>query len=173
MKLIVLILTVSILSIVILANLPARKNKITTTDNTSKDSRLADPSLLFASLSGSGMCRNKEGEVGGCHTYTFLYHSGKFISESAWQGLNNKSEVFPTIKKRLSQGEMDKIIQKIRESGVMEKNCPAQLIMDASFFYQINLDGTKKVFAESPPEDCRKILSGIDTSIDSATINTN
>lgn len=173
LKLVLLILAAFVLFAIIVDKLYAGKNKTATTDNTPKDSRLADPDLLFASLSSSGLCSNSKGEEGGCHTYIFLYNSGKYIDESGWEGLNNKKMVFPTVEKKFDQNSMNIIIKQIRESDIMKKDCPAQQNMDAWFYYKINLDGTKKVFDFSPPTDCHDILNKIEVLINSTAKSVN
>lgn len=171
-KLVALALIILIVAVV-LAKLPKKEEKQGSVVTTTKDQRLADPNLLFSYISGSGLCRNSKGEQGGCYSYTFLYKSGKYISESGWIGLENERETQPAVKKKLDQSSMDKIIREIRDTGIMEKSCPAKLIMDASFYYQINLDGTKRVFEASPPADCRDVLSKIDTLINSTAKSIN
>lgn len=166
LTLMVLVLAACVLLIVVVANLP--QSKTATTTNPPKDPRLADPDLLYASLSSSGLCSNGKGEEGGCYTHIFLYRDGKYIDESGWEGLNNKKEIMPTVEKQFDQSTLAKIIEQIRESGILKKGCPAQQNMDAWFYYQINLDGTKKVFDFSPPGDCQKILNEINIVINSA-----
>jgi len=172
LKLIVLILTAFVLLIVVLANLPISKNK-TTTDNTPKDPRLADPDLLYASLSSSGMCRNSNGDEGGCHTYIFLYNSGKYIDESGWEGINSKKVIFPTVEKKFDKSMMDKIIKQIKDLDIMNKDCPSVQNQDAWFSYQLNLDGVKKFFEDSPTYECQKIFWGIDVLINSIAKSVN
>lgn len=172
-KVIVLILSIFVLLIIVLANIPLTKDKTTTIDNTPKDPRLADQNLLYASLNSSGMCSNSKGEEGGCYFRTFLYYSGKYIDESGWEGVNNKKETFPPVEKKLDQESMDKIIKQIKNSNIMKKDCPSVQNEDAWFSYQLNLDGAKKFFPTSPISKCQKIFSEIDTLINSTAKNTN
>ena len=172
LKLIILILAAFVLLIIVLANLPGERNK-TTTDNTPKDSRLADPDLLYASFSDSGLCSNDKGEEGGCYTYIFLYQSGKYIYESGWQGRNDKKEISPTIEKQLDQDMIDKIIKQIKDTDIMNKNCPSILNQDAWFTYQLNLDGVKKFFKASPIYECQKKFWEIDILINSMAESAN
>lgn len=171
-KVIALILSIFVLLIIVLANIPVTKNK-TTTNNPPKDIRLEDSNLLYASLNSSGMCSNSKGEEGGCYSRYFLYYSGKYLVESGWAGLNNKKETSPTVEKQFTQNMMDKIIEKIKNSDIMNKDCPSVQNMDAWFSYQLNLDGVKKFFATSPTYECQKIFWEIDTLINSTAKNTN
>ena len=132
-----------------------------------KETRLEDPELLYASFFSSGLCQNDKGEDGGCYSNDYLYRSGKFIGESGWQGIA-KVDVRPTVEKQFSQEVMDRIIKQIRDSGIMAMSCPSQLIMDAWWTYQINIDGAKKTFETSPPENCQAELNKIDELISNA-----
>lgn len=167
--LLVLALTAFVLLIIVVANLP--QGKTTTTEKPPNDPRLADPDLLYASLSSSGLCSNGKGEEGGCYTHIFLYRSGKYVDESGWQGRNNKNETMPTVEKQFDQSIVDKIIKHIKDSGIMTKNCPSAQTMDAWFSYQVNLDGVKKFFEASPILECQKIFWEIDSLISSAAKN--
>lgn len=135
---------------------------------TPKDARLADPNLLYASFFSSGLCSNGKGEEGGCYTHIFLYRSGKYIDESGWEGLNNKKETSPAVEKQFTPNMVDKIIKQIKDSGIMDKSCPPVQNFDAWWNYQINLDGVKKVFADSPPYECQKTFWEIDALINSS-----
>jgi len=166
-KVIVLILLIFVLLIIVLANIPVTKDKITT-DNPPEDPRLEDPDLLYASLNSSGMCSNSKGEEGGCYSRNFLFHSGKYLVESGWEGLNNIKETSPAVEKQFTPNMMAKIVKKIKDSNIMSMECPSVQNTDTWFSYQLNLDGVKKFFAASPTFECQKIFWEIDVLIDSA-----
>ena len=171
-KVIVLILLIFVLLIIVLTNIPVTKDK-TAIDKPPEDIRLEDPNLLYASLNSSGMCSNSKGEEGGCYSRNFLYHSGKYLVESGWEGLNNKKETSSAVEKQFTSIMMDKIIKKIKDSNIMSMECPSVQNTDAWFSYQLNLDGVKKFFATSPTFECQKIFWQIDILIDSTDKNTN
>lgn len=130
-----------------------------------KTQRLADPNLLYFSSWWSGLCRNSHGEEGGCYGEMYFYSTGKFVKKSGWVGLNDRKEINPTVENQFSTATVSDIIQKIRTSGLIIKNCYPQEIMDAGWDYQINLDGVKKSF-HNPPEDCESTFNYIDDIID-------
>lgn len=139
----------------------------------SKDARLADPNLLYASFSDSGLCSNDKGEEGGCYSRSFLYNSGEYVSESSWSGIDNKRKIYPTTEKKFSKKSMDKIIKQIKDLDIMNKDCPSVQNTDAWFSYQLNLDGVKKFFKSSPTYECQKIFWEIDKLINSIAKSTN
>lgn len=135
-----------------------------------KEQRLADPNLLYFSSWWAGLCGNEKNEQGGCYSELYLYSDGKLIKMSGFIKYNeeNGREPDPDIQKQLSSSTMERIEKTIRDSGVMEKDCPPQTIMDAGWDYQINLDGVKKSF-HNPPRDCRDIFDAVDNIINPST----
>ncbi|MCX6739455.1 MAG: hypothetical protein NT098_05435 [Candidatus Parcubacteria bacterium] len=122
---------------------------------------LADPNLLYAYSSWSGMCRSEiNREEGGCHSEAYLYDSGKYVSTGFWEGMGNKKIESPRVEKQLSKVAMDGILTKMRDSGIMDKECPDNMTVDAGWDYQLQLDGKKKRFINRPVE-CQKILDEI------------
>lgn len=132
-----------------------------------KDVRLEDPTLIYGSFSSSGMCSNERGESGGCSTNIYLYSSGELLKELYWYG-GNKQNISTSIKKQIDEVTINSFISKIKESGIMTKNCPPELIIDASWSYQIRLNGIIKIFKSSPPIECRTLLNEIEGFINSA-----
>lgn len=136
-----------------------------------KDKELENSDLLFAVYTGSGLCRNEQGEEGGCYSNTYLYLSGKFIKRFTWVGINERTDK-PSVEKQLSKDSMNQITKKIRDSNILVKNCPPQKIIDASWSYYLNLDGIKKEYKESPSGECLEDLNKITALINSlAEIN--
>jgi len=123
------------------------------------DVRLADPDLLYASMSSFGLCANEKGEDGGCYTEYYLYKTGKFNQEIGWTGYDGRKTNSP-YEKQLDVAVVAQIIKKIQDSGVMSADCPMQNIMDASWNYQINLDGVKKAW-RNPPTICQNVFYAI------------
>lgn len=146
----------------------AQEQTKTTGGDTPRDLRLADPDLLFAASSWSGLCGNDKGEPGGCFDYFYLYNSGKFIHESKWEGSQNQ-ESNSSEEKQLNKEVMAKIIKQIKDAKILTLNCPALEIMDAGWFYQINSEGTKISF-HNPPQACtvefNKVLDLIEAAPD-------
>lgn len=129
---------------------------------------LDDPDLLYAKRALVGLCRTKSGDGGSCHFNTYLYSSGKLIVESGELAVTpdgEKAAAYPTIEKQLDQSLMDRIVQQIRDSGVMKKSCEAEMIMDYYVNYFINLDGVKK---EVQFPGCESEFDKIDELIDTA-----
>lgn len=124
-------------------------------------SRLDDPDLVYASQFWGGLCGNEKGEEGGCYAEIYLYGSGKFVKESGFVHPGNKRDITPTIERDFTASIVEQIINKIKDSGVMVKNCPPSDIMDAGWDYQINISGAKKSF-RNPPKDCKEIFDEID-----------
>lgn len=134
------------------------KNPVTVND------RLDDSDLLYASSSSFGLCRNDNGEQGGCYTEYYLYSTGEFVKIFGWQGINGEEDESPS-EKNLGGAIADQVTQQLRDSGVMAEDCSSQRIMDASWDYQINLDGTKVSF-HNPPEICKSVFDSIDDMLE-------
>lgn len=142
-------------------NLPGQDgNSIT------KNGRLNDPELLYASFSWYGLCSGPEGEDGGCSTEQYLYLNGNLVAKSFWSGGKNETMALPVIEKNIGTILTEEIKTSLRNSKVMEKECKSEFIVDAGWDYQVNLDGAKKFF-RNPPDECKKIFDDIDGVIDS------
>lgn len=148
------------------------KSAPVTSSKSNNDSILNDPNLLYAKRALIGFCRTKSGNGGSCHFNTYLYSSGKLIIESGELAVvksgGEKATAYPTINKVLDKNLMDGIIKQIRDSGVMDKSCEAEMIMDYYVDYFINLDGIKK---EVKFPGCESELNKIDELIVKATDN--
>lgn len=134
-----------------------------------KETRLNDPDLLFAEIYSAGLCGDGKGNQGGCYRERYLFRSGELVDESGFFPLNGEKKVNPTKKTQINPAGMVKIIQTIKESGLLKENCPPALLMDVTKEYLINLDGNRKVFPASPPEICLDKFQSIETVIDSLT----
>jgi len=128
------------------------------------DIRLLNPELLYYSSSWYGMCRNDQGEEGGCSNKVYLYSTGRFVEEVGWS-VGDDLTIVPR-EKKFSADSIKKIENLIRDSGLMTMNCPDGFIFDAGWDYRINLDGEKRSF-HNPPRDCRDLFKGVDKLIDS------
>lgn len=170
LKLVLLVLAIFVLLAIILANLPKAKKKTHTTNNIPKDQRLDDPNLLYYSSSSYGLCSSEKGSDGACSSGIYLYSSGKLIGETVWEEENKDNNSNSENEKQLSKDSLEKIIMQIKKSGIMAKNCPEELIMDASWSYQIKLDGAKKTF-KNPPDECKAEFDKIDELINSLVKN--
>jgi len=127
-------------------------------------SRLDDPALVYASRYWAGLCGNGKGEMGGCYNELYLYNTGKFVSASGFISEKTGKKNDSTAEKDFSVAAVDRIVKKIKDSGIMKKDCPDQEIMDAGWDYQITISGVKKSF-HNPPSDCRDIFNQIDSFI--------
>lgn len=122
---------------------------------------LADPHLLYASAFSAGMCRSEiTNEEGGCHSETYLYDSGRYVATGYWEGLGHKHIDQPRVEKELGKTVVDKIIKIIQTSGIMNKECPEYLTVDASWDYQVQIGGQKKSFVNRPAQ-CQPTLDEI------------
>lgn len=129
------------------------------------DLMIADPHVLYASSFWSGMClSNTTKEEGGCASETYLYDTGKYVFISHWEGLGNKRVDQPREEKELGKKVVEKIIKNIRDSKIMNKECPEYQTVDAGWDYQLQLDGQKKRFINRPDE-CQPTLDAIDKMI--------
>ncbi len=147
---------------------PPPKSASVTTDEQNNDPILNDPDLLYAERAFIGLCRTKSGDGGSCHFNTYLYSSGKLIAESGELAMTPDGEkitTYPTVQKELDKNTMDRIIKQIRDSGVMEKSCKAEMVTDYYVSHFINLDGVKK---EAQFPGCETEFNEIDTLIDAA-----
>ena len=134
------------------------------------DPILNDPDLLYAKKSFIGFCRTKSGDGGSCRFSTYLYKSGEYILESSESVISEeagaeKTITHPTTRRELSEGAMDGIFSKIRDSGIMEKTCEAEMVLDYYVDYFINLDGIQK---EIRFPGCEPEFNAIDGLIDAA-----
>jgi hypothetical protein len=130
------------------------------------NARLSDPGLLYYSSSSYGLCSNEKGSDGACSSSIYLYSSGKLVGETVWEEENQGNNTNSKNEKQLSESSLEKIITQIKKSDLMVKNCPEQLVMDASWSYQINIDGVKKTF-RNPSEACQSKFEKIDELINS------
>lgn len=119
-------------------------------------SRLDDSDLVYASQYWAGLC-SRGNEEGDCYDEIYLYNSGKFIKEAGFVTSGNKREIDPTVEKNLGVTMVNQIIKKIKDSGVMAKDCPPREIMDAGWDYQITIDKVKKSF-RNPSLDCQDVF---------------
>lgn len=128
-----------------------------------------DPDLLYGKRVLAGICRTKYGSGGSCHFNTYLYKSGKLLLESgelAMEPYGEKRTIFPTEEKTLDTLAVDEIIERIRSSGVMDKSCETdEMINDYYVDYVFNLDGIKK---EIQFPGCERELDEIDKLINVA-----
>ncbi|MDO8558676.1 MAG: hypothetical protein Q7S09_05890 [bacterium] len=148
--------------------LPPRSSP-TVSDEQSGDPMLDDPDLLYAKRALIGLCRTKSGNGGSCHFNTYLYKSGKLVTESGELAMleegGEKATAYPTVQKELDKDLMDRITKQIRDSGIMEKSCQAEMVTDYYVHYLINLDGVKK---EVTFPGCESEFREIDALIDAA-----
>lgn len=130
--------------------------------------------LLYSADSWGGLCKNNKGEDVGCYTKRYLYSTGKFFDISGWKGLGDSHEE-ATTEKQLKPEQVNEIIGKINDSGIMKKDCKAATILDAGWDYEIQLAGQDKSF-HNPEDDCQNLFKELDQTIDnllSDTIPTN
>lgn len=140
----------------------------TSSSESSDNPILDDPDLLYAKRALIGLCRTRSGYGGSCHFNTYLYSSGKLIEESGELAMapdGEKATTYPTVQKELDKNTVDRIIKQIRDSGIMQKSCEAEMIMDYYVNYFINLDGVKK---EAQFPGCKSEFDEIDKLIDAA-----
>lgn len=138
------------------------------TDVISDDAVSVDPDLLYSTRTTIGLCRTKSGDGGTCYAKTSLYFSGKLITERSEVVLSPDGEkrvAYPAVEKTLNKNTMDRIIKQIRDSGIMNKSCEAEMIMDYYVSYFISLDGTIK---EARFPGCKSEFNEIDELIDEA-----
>ena len=95
---------------------------------------------------------------------------GEYILESSESVISEeagaeKTITHPTTRRELSEGAMDGIFSKIRDSGIMEKTCEAEMVLDYYVDYFINLDGIQK---EIRFPGCEPEFNAIDGLIDAA-----
>ena len=76
-----------------------------------------------------------------------------------------KAIAYPTIQKELGNDAMDSIMKQIRDSGIMDKPCQAEMVTDYYVNYLIRLDGAKK---EIKFPGCEPELNAIDAVIGAA-----
>jgi hypothetical protein len=120
---------------------------------TNVQKRLEDPDLLYASTSWAFFCTN-----GPCSSGNYFYKSGKIVE------IDNS---VITAEKQANKDLVNQVIKFIKDSGIMEKNCPPAQIMDAGWSYHINLEG-RKWSASNTSDDCEDIFDEIDELINSA-----
>lgn len=126
-----------------------------------EDSKLNDPDLLLAWRTWSGLCTNNEGEGGSCWNYTYLYSSGDLNNESGWSD-GEKSLTYSAVQRKLDKNIMSQVIKQIRDSGILNKECPVEPVTDYNTTYLINLDNTTREI-EFP--GCESELNEIDRII--------
>ncbi len=87
--------------------------------------------VLFEEREAWGPCDTPEG----CYQATKLYYSGKLVLEGERKNM----------KKRVSKEIIEEVINKIRTSGIMDKDCSIPFTTAGSdFVYTINLDNRTK-----------------------------
>ncbi len=130
---------------------------------------LSDPHLFYGASFSYGLCHSEiANEDGGCHSEIYLYDSGQYISTGYWEGIGNKRIDAPSVEKKFGKIVMDKIIKLIRDSEIMNKECPDGMTVDASWDYQLQLGDQKKRFINRPVE-CQPTLDEVDKIIAEAT----
>ena len=107
--------------------------------------------LLLEKHESWGPCPNPDG---GCFLNTYVYRSGKVV-------FKNKM----TLEKNLDQLTIGRIIQKIRDSNLMKKDCGDQTVLDYSARYKFLLDGQTKIIRFP---NCESELKEIDTLLPAA-----
>jgi hypothetical protein len=85
--------------------------------------------LILKRLEGWGPCPKDLT----CTLDVYLYDSGRMVFE----GDANK-EI------NISEEEVENIVNEIRRSGVMGKDCSGSMVFDYSVTYELNVDGKKK-----------------------------
>jgi len=88
-------------------------------------------SILFEKTEGWGPCRRNDF----CSKVTSLYRSGRFVVKSK-----------TTVENDVSDLVVDAVIEKIKRSNLMKKECKEEIIMDYSVKYRIILDGKTREF---------------------------
>lgn len=138
----------------------------TTLWESDSDPTLDDPDLIYARRALIGLCRTKSGSGGSCHSNTYLYASGKLTVESgevAMEPDGEKRIAYPTVKKVLDKDLMDRVTTQIRDSGILDKPCEAEMITDYYVSYFVHLDGRAK---EAKFPGCEAEFNAIDKLID-------
>jgi hypothetical protein len=118
----IIILSIFAIIIASLAILSLQKQKDTTTIQN-------DEVILFEKSEGWGPCPPNSI----CHQSTKLYYSGKLV-------LAGEKE----LQKQLSQEIINDLIKKIKVTGVMDKDCSSQMVLDYGATYKLNIDGQGK-----------------------------
>ena len=95
--------------------------------------------VLFEERAGWGPCPSVEG----CWKNTYLYYSGKFISEASGGNFT----------KQLTVQEFQAILSKIRATRIMQKECRHGEVVDYWASYSLNLDGESRRIAFPGCED--------------------
>ena len=133
---------------------------------TAKQARLEDPNLLYASLTSFDLCGNSQGQQGGCYTELYLYKDGKFEKLSGFITSDNprQRDEKPAVEKQLGQNFANIVALEIKNSGLITKDCPPQMIMDAGWDYKINLAGETTDY-HNPPKICKDKFDKIDKLI--------
>jgi len=147
--------------------LPPRSAPVAT-DELNNDPVLNDPDLLYAKRALIGLCRTKSGNGGSCHFNTYLYSSGKLVIESGELAMGpdgEESTAYPTVEKELDKELMERITLQIRNSGIMDKSCEAEMVMDYYVNYFVQFDGATK---EARFPGCEAEFNEIDKLIDAA-----
>ena len=143
------------------------KSSVSLRSMTPKEAYLADPKLLYASSWWAGLCGNEKHESGGCYSDFYLFSDGKLVKNSGFFLYDSgKEQDKLATEVKIDAARLSQIAEKINTSGIMEKDCPPQRIMDVGWDYEINTGGVKKSF-HNPPVECRDIFNGIDNLLDS------
>jgi len=130
-------------------------------------SKLDDPALVYASQYWAGLCGNGKGESGGCYDEIYLYKTGRLAIYSGFVKFGDIRKIDPTVEKNLGVAMVDQVIKKIKDSGVMAKDCPPQQIMDVGWDHQVTINGVKKSFHDVS-SDCRDTFDEVDNFLNNA-----
>ncbi len=108
--------------------------------------------LIYKRSEGWGPCPSEKLT---CSLDTYLYKSGKLI----FIGDTN-------VEVKLNKEIVAKIVSKIEESGVLDKDCSGPIVLDYAVEYEININGkTKKIGYEDTK--CWDDLTEVNQIIDS------
>ncbi|PIN84664.1 MAG: hypothetical protein COV47_06165 [Candidatus Diapherotrites archaeon CG11_big_fil_rev_8_21_14_0_20_37_9] len=103
----------------------------------------AGEDLLFEKYESWGPCQYE----GACHSETVLYRSGK-ITYNGTEGVQVYSD------------QVDKIIKKIQETGIMHADCETdQVVVDYGATTKIHLNGKKEITFPGCEEKLKEIES--------------
>lgn len=87
--------------------------------------------ILFEKNEGWGPCGPSDVDV--CTQSTKLYYSGRLVLEGARQ-----------LEKQLDARQVNAIISKIKETGIMIKECPTLAVLDYSAAYKLVVDNQER-----------------------------
>jgi hypothetical protein len=160
------IILLFVVVLILLLGIMVYNNNKNTIPEVKTVSKLDDPTLVYASQYWAGLCGNEKGENGGCYDELYLYNTGKLISVSGFINEKTMKKDDSTTEKNIGVIVVNQIIKKIKDSGVITKNCLPNDIMDAGWDYQTNLNGIKTSF-HNPQAECKSIFDGIDKTLSS------